>query len=890
MQALCVTGQMNELCSRPNYDTLAAQNGLVGRYRQLNRSGKGSGSKGRRCMALRALKTNLLLASVLTVTVAMPAFAQSNDNTATGDIIVTARRSEERLQDVPISITVLSQDAITKRNIYNGTDLGIYVPSLSTNQSFGAEKASFAIRGFTQEGKTSPSVAVYFADVVAPRSNGGTTSGNGAGVGAFMDLENVQVLKGPQGTLFGRNSTGGAILLVPAKPTDKLEGSIEGSLGDYNMHRIQAVLNAPLSSTFRVRGAIDWNQRDGYLNNRSGVGPKDFGNTNYFAARLSIVGDLTPDLENYTIASYSRSDTHGVIQTVRGCNRNYATAGGLTQILGQYVCAQADRAAALGYGFWDVENSDPTAREYVRQWQVINTTTWKASDTLTIKNIASYAEYRELADFNLFGDNMVSSGQPLDLFAFFGAHVLRPTTPGQVLPGITLHPGVTGDNSAQSTFTEELQFQGRLGDDRFIWQGGAYLEVSHPLGFNTGLTAIFDSCTNVATYQCTNPISLPPVFFLGSISASNVKDFFNSKAFYAQGTYKFTDQLSLTGGFRYTWDKVSSESRNVNVATPQTGPTPFTCQNILKFNVGGDLSKPLYVDSPISAQCDAVLHQNSSRPTWLIDLDYKPTEDILLYAKWARGYRQGTINSNNLGLEIAGPEKVDTYEGGLKASFRGRVPGYFNLAGFYNDFTGQQLAFNSVVALAYQGKVPNAQPILNAGKSRIWGIEVDTSISPFTGFKLDAGYTYLNTKLLSITIPTPPIYYAVLAPSATAGESLALSPKNKVTITGTYTLPLDESIGRVSLGVTYSHIDANRAIASTLAPNYIVPATDQVNLNVDWQSAFAKPIDLSFFMTNVTNEKLIVYPNSGYATFGVIGGQTNQPRMFGFRLKYHFGT
>jgi iron complex outermembrane receptor protein len=464
--------------------------------------------------------------------------------------------------------------------------------------------------------------------------------------------------------------------------------------------------------------------------------------------------------------------------------------------------------------------------------------------------------------------------------------LVLPTAPGQILPGITLHPGITGDNSAQSTFTEELQFQGRSADGRFIWQAGAYLEVSHPLGFNAGLTAIFDSSTDVSTYQCTNPL------LLGSISASNVKDYFNSKAFYAQATYKFTDQLSLTGGFRYTWDKVSSESRNVNIAAPASplAPSRFTCQNILQFNVGGITGSPLFVDSPISAQCDSVLHQNSSRPTWLIDLDYKPTDDILLYAKWARGYRQGTINSNNLGLEIAGPEKVNTYEGGLKASFHGAVPGYFNLAGFYNDFTGQQLAFNSVVALQYQGKVPNAQPILNAGKSRIWGIEVDASVSPFNGLKLDVGYAYLNTKLISITPPPVPVYYARLDASATPGETLALTPENKVTVTGTYTLPLDESIGHVSLGATFTHADANRAIASTLAPNNIVPAADLLNVNVDWQSAFGKPIDLSFFMTNVTNQKLIVYPNSAYATFGITGGQLNQPRMFGFRVKYRFGS
>lgn len=859
----------------------------------------------------RLYKSALLIGSALSAP--LPAFAQdaANPNASAmsaqaessnnpGDIIVTARRSEERLQDVPISITVLSQDAITKRNIISSTDLGTYVPSLSTNQSFGAEKASFSIRGFTQEGKTSPSVAVYFADVVAPRSNGGTTSGNGAGVGSFMDLQNVQVLKGPQGTLFGRNSTGGAILLVPQKPTDRFEGYVQGSIGDYDMRRVEAVLNAPLADTFKVRLAIDRNERDGYLHNRTDIGPKDFGNVNYFAARLSVVADLTPDLENYTIASYSRSDTHGIIQQVRGCNRDYATAGGVTQIVGQFACAQADRAAANNYGFWDVENNDPTARELVRQWQVINTTTWRASDTLTIKNIVSYAEYRESADFNLFGDNLVSSGQTLN-FAPLGLGVGAggecflgtpgcvtplqiPTVAGQTLPGITLHPGVSGNNSAQSTFTEELQFQGRSGDDRLTWQGGAYLEVSKPLGWNTGLTSIFESCTDVATYQCTNPV------LIGSISASNVKDSFNSKALYAQATYKLTDQLSLTGGFRYTWDKVSSEAENVNIFVPQQGPTPFACQDVVRFNVGGLTGSPVFVNGPLSAQCDNVLHENSSRPTWLIDLDYKPNEDMLLYAKWARGYRQGAINSNNLGLEIAQPEKVDTYEAGAKTTFRGAMPGYFNVAAFYNNFTGQQIAFNSVVALAFQGKVPNAQPILNAGKSRIWGIEADASISPFAGLRLDASYAYLNTKLISITPPTPiPVYYASLESSADVGQPLVLSPKNKFTVTGTYTLPLDESIGRVSLSATFTHTDKNKAFSATLAPNNIIPAANLLNLNADWNSVLGQPIDLSFFMTNVTNQKLIVYPNSAYATMGVSGGQLNQPRMWGVRLKYRFG-
>lgn len=660
-------------------------------------------------MEKTSIRRMLKVGSALPVLLfALPAAAQEASNAdASGvdanDIIVTARRSEERLQDVPISITVLSQDTLTKRNIYNASDLGTYVPSLSTNTNFGPEKSSFAIRGFTQEGKTSPSVGVYFADVVAPRANGGTTSGNGAGVGSFMDLQNVQVLKGPQGTLFGRNTTGGAILLVPAKPTDKLEGFIEGSVGDYDMHRLQGVLNVPVNDTFRVRAAVDWNQRDGYLRNRSGIGPDRLGNTNYVAARVSVVGDLTPNLENYLIMSYSRSNTRGVTERFFACNTN-PPAGTLSAALAPLACLQVARQSARGDGFWDVENTDRHPQELVEQWQVINTTTWRATDTLTIKNIVSYAEYREKADFSLWGSNL-----------------LVPGAGGLELPTITIEPGPSGLNSAQSTFTEELQFQGHTVNDRFNWQAGAYLELSNPLGFSSSYADVFIDCANAATFQCTNPLGF------GSISSTNYRDTFNNKGLYAQATYKLTDKLSLTGGIRYTVDHLTDINRNLNIAVPTPGSTVITCQNIIKFN-NGSLSSPLFVSLPADPRCQNVFKVQSSRPTWLIDVDYKPIEDVLLYAKWARGYRQGGINPNNLGIETWGPETVDTYEAGAKTSFRAPVPGYFNIAAFYNDFRGQQISVNSVVAPAFNGTVPPIQAIVNAGKSRIWGIEVDSTL------------------------------------------------------------------------------------------------------------------------------------------------------------------
>jgi len=851
-------------------------------------------------MNKRQLIATTALSSALLLGLAAPAQAQNatSPQAASSEdapIIVTARRSEEKLQDVPISITVLSQETLSKRNIVSTADLGTYVPSLAVNQQFGPEKSSFVIRGFTQEYHTAPTVGVYFADVIAPRALGPTTSGNGAGVGSMFDLQNLQVLKGPQGTLFGRNTTGGAILLVPQKPKDSFGGYIEGSTGAYNTRRVEAVLNVPLGDTVRMRGGIDWNQRDGYVKNHSGIGPDRYRDTNYVAARLSIVADLTPDLENYTIGSFSHSNTKGDVPKLAYCNQaaasafpSQALAFNFSGFLPYLACAQIARQNARGDGLWDVETNNPNPREEIKQWQVINTTTWKASDNLTIKNIISYAEYREWANFSLWGDNfLIPAGTPF-------AGVFLPPVGAIGSKTIALQEGLKGPTSAQSTFTEELQFQGVAANGRLNWQAGAYIEIAKPLAWNSQLVEIFINCTSVQQKICSPSDT-------GSISDASSKDWFNNKGLYAQGTYKFTDQFSFTGGIRYTWDKQRDDAQLLNINFPTATSTRFpgapagvpiyTCQNQLLYHGPAGLLQPLIV--PNSDNCNQSLTIESSRPTWLLGFDYKPNSDMLIYIKYARGYRMGSITNNSIGLEKSTPEKVDSYEIGAKTSFHGAMPGYFNIAGFYNDFRDQQLATNSVIAPAYQGIIPPAAPVVNAGKSRIWGIEIDTAVSPFRGFKLDLGYTYLDTKLISFTTPPVPVYYSSLTPATDVGGPLPLSPKNRITISGTYTLPLADNIGRISFGATFTHTDSNAARSKGVTgPNdgYLVPASNHLNLNANWDSVLGAPIDLALFMTNVTNESFLVFPTGGYFTFGGDGGHSNEPRMWGVKLKYRFGN
>ncbi|MCB2072220.1 MAG: TonB-dependent receptor [Novosphingobium sp.] len=875
-------------------------------------------------MANRLIKNALLLSVAASgIAAATPALAQDSAGaTASGDIIVTARRVEERLQDVPISITVYNQDELTKRNITVATDLATYTPSLSVNERYGPEKASFSLRGFNQDQSTAPTVGVYFAEVVGVRAQGGTTSGNSVGAGAFMDLENVQVLKGPQGTLFGRNTTGGAILLTPKKPTDNLEGYIEGTYGNYDQVRVQGALNVPLADTFKVRVAVDRNKRDGYMRNLSDVGPKAYNDRNYLAARLSILAELTPDLENYTIFHYSDSDTNGYAARIVGCSTAFAPNAGTSGIVASACADQVARQNARGDSLYDVESSNRNPFLKIKQWQVINTTTWQASDTLTVKNIMSYGEFEERANFDLYTSNFTVSNVTTpgyDLPGFYPNTVsplipafinVPPGTPFQYIVLDTADP-VTG-NSSQSTFTEELQLQFDSVDGRFNGVLGGYLEFSRPLGFNGGRTGIYLNCVRPQNLECQNPL------LFGSISESHTKLNFDNHGIFAQGTYNFTDQLSLTAGVRYTFDKIAGlqdstrAGFSANAGTGPLFPDPLTgvmiaraCTDSFRHGPAQLAADGLPPPAADRSVCTTRLTNKSNKPTWLINADYKITPDLMVYAKYARGYRQGGINFTNPGVELWGPESLDSYEVGVKSSFRGAVSGYFNVTGFYNDLKDMQV-FAGLVSDT--PGVAGGAAILNAGSAESYGVEVDGSIAVLdNSLRFDLGYTYLHTevkdveagatkgdgsRLGDLLVGTP---FGAVTPTVSPGSQFTLSPKHKLTATATYTLPLDASIGDISIGATWVHTGkqiSNGSVPAVLpdgTPLGSIPSYDLLNLNLDWKSVAGSPIDLAVFATNVTKEVYPVNTGGGWNSSGIGDWLLGVPRMYGVRVRYNFG-
>lgn len=873
-------------------------------------------------------RTILLAATALGGTVAMPALAQSANEGSANDIIVTAQRIEQRLQDVPISITVYDQEQLANQNVTSAKDLATFTPGLAVNSRYGADSTNFSIRGFTQEQRTSATVGVYFADVVAPRGSGGTFGGDGAGPGALFDLQNIQVLKGPQGTLQGRNSTGGAVLLVPRRPTDALEGYVEGSIGNYDLRRFQGVLNVPLAETFKVRLGLDRQIRDGYLKNIGTLGDglngdHGMGDVDYWAGRLSVLAELTPDLENYTVATYSHSDSNGIIPRLINCTDSISSQN--FGVLSKARC-QAQLARQADEGFWTVQNRMGDSISALRQWQVINTTKWTVNDSLTITNIASYAEFRQRTNLELFGNYYlasaavdpatVTSGAQVTGFAFTHANNFNKHT------------------NAQSSFVEELRFAGNVGE-ALTWQGGLYMEVNNPLGFSGVQTATGTACADIDALNCVTQAG----YSLGSINMQLSKTKFTDYAVYGQASYKITPQLTFTAGLRYTWDK---QAATINLQT--VTPTVSYCQNQLAADYG-----PLGTASPGLSHptadrllyCNQQLQQKSKAPTWTVGLDWKPIEEVMLYAKWSRGYRSGglslfgpdsapynaTTNPTPTNLQPYDQEKVDTYEVGTKTNWYGPVPGSFNLSAFYNSFTDQQLLLGAVI-----GVRPNAM-VANAGKSRLYGLEADLNLRPFEGMSISVSYAYLNTKIQEFTAPDVGAGVTLTPPNV--GDPIPNTQPHKLNITAAYTLPLPESVGKITLGGTWVYTAGyeavvascpsaavlrgcfdstnntqafyepatgamtNTATATTRAnpglglvnvnPNGgHIPSSRILNLNATWEGILGSPIDASFFVTNVTNEKYFISLNDNSAR-SFRSGLVGEPRMYGMRLKYTFG-
>ncbi|WP_372783145.1 TonB-dependent receptor [Litorivivens sp.] len=832
-------------------------------------------------------------ASLAAALTASAAYAQDGTNTnntrevktsALEEVIVTATRREESAQDVAISITVFSDEQIANANMTNAADLATYTPSLSTNTRFGNENTSFSLRGFTQSLRTAASVATYFAEVVAPRGQTSQTSGDGAGPGYFYDLQNVQVLKGPQGTLFGRNTTGGAVLLVPNKPSDEFEGYIELSDGDMGISRLQGVVNFPVADNFKIRFGVDKNERDGHLNNVANIGAEALGNTDYTALRLSVVWDITDDLENYTIFNVVDSESKGYTSRLFTCNDNADPSVNTFYALTGPACAQQlERQEAMGQrGWYDLVSTIATPITTIQEKRVINTTTWNLSDTVTLKNILAYSHLETENGSDIFGTQFTETAAGLTaLGGIFPAPLPGADPRREFAVGVSV-PSPDIPVTSQVGWIEEIQLQGISFDGRLIWQGGAYYESSKPDGFSGNTSAGLISC-DLTTIESADPNDYNCFDItngtLGSVLDQEYKTEFLNKAIYAQASYDLLQTLSITAGLRYTWD----ETRGFGIKRRHT----FTGEN----------------RNPDPIVSISTPEQESNAPTGMIEVSYQPINDVMVYGKYIRGYRQGSVNlAADPGLDSHDYETVDTYEIGLKSRFGGWFPGRFNIAVFDNELTDMQLQYGYISATAGP-----TTTVANAGEAEIKGFEIEAMVQLYEGLTVNLSYSELDTKLVeAANIDPQKVNDAVTAasgdpfsgfiasqtatPIADKGDELPFAAEQAWVATLNYQLPIPAEWGVLSASMTYVHTGEQRAAASSASPFAILPSYDLINYNASWLSIMGSDFDLSVFATNVRDEEYLTYISGTYNTLSFESVQVGLPKMVGARLRYNFGN
>ncbi|MCK9541733.1 MAG: TonB-dependent receptor [Novosphingobium sp.] len=593
-----------------------------------------------------------------------------------GEIVVLARKRAERLQDVPIAVTAMSGDALTNQSVQSFRDIQEQTPSLSINPISGDRNATaISLRGQSQTDAlltVDPAVGIYLDGVNISKTISTEMSN-------LVDIDRVEVLKGPQGTLFGRNTTGGAINIFYKQPTDRFEGKLIVRTDEYRRAGGALILNVPLASTLALRVVGQYDKRDGYGINRFD-GRQVGGDLNGGSLRGTLRWAPTDDVEVLIRGDYNKSDTSTLPWHVIGIRNPSA----ILSIIG----TQGGNAASIlaqSSDYRDI-NHNWRNRSRIESWGTSATVSIRLNDAVEFKSITSWRELDRLTQHDL------------DATAYNLIHVRQPTH--------------------QEVFTQEGQLSGVALDDRLNWIVGAF--YSRETGTDGTRTVNFNATTNVdgRTVNVTD----------GSVKNTSIAGF-------AQATFKFTDQFSLTGGLRYTKDTKVLVSRN-HVDRPLG--TFLSC----------NLPVALVGTATTAEACTAHLKDSYDDLSYMATVDFKPRDGLLVYLRTARGYKAGGFNlrggADPLTFQPFDPETVTDYEIGLKSDWfdrRLRV----NLAGYISKYDGIQRTV--IVGSTLPPPAPPTLTVVrNAAKGTIKGVEAEVTAVPVDGLTLRGSAGYVHAR------------------------------------------------------------------------------------------------------------------------------------------------
>jgi iron complex outermembrane receptor protein len=708
---------------------------------------------------MKGIRTALYGVGVAALVIGLTANAQAQDaaqttseapqaNTFEGDIVVTANKREQNLNDVGMTVTAISGDDLDERRITSVQDIAAAIPGLKFAES-GTGTPIYTLRGigFNEESLgVYPSVSVYTDEVPLPFPV--------LALRAAFDLERVEALKGPQGTLFGQNATGGAINYIAAKPTDTLEYGADISYGRFNDISGNAFISAPLGAPGAggVRLAVTAANSDGWQRSLTRPGDRN-GAQKYLAGRLTI--DVNPTETLRLLATFTawqdKSEPQAAqLIAVRAQNPGTVQPGVRAAPFGTRDPRSADWTTTANYSvFRNVAIGDFT---------VVPRTT----PDLTPRSNRKFIQGALRADLDL-GD--VATLTSITSYLDFSQHLYSDKD------GTAQAVANIGDGLADiRSFNQELRIANQ-GSGPFRWVLGANYEKSRTFE-DQGLTFANGSS------------SAPGTLFINTTGSEVLQNIRNYAGF-ANAEYDIADTLTLKLGGRYT------NSRNrAELCSKGNGDGLVS----VLFNIiGGFSGNPFtpigvngcYVLNARGVPGDRILDTLSEDNfSWRAGLDYKPSDDVLLYANVSRGFKAGSFptlaSADFRAYRPVVQESVLSYEAGFKASLADRLI-QFNGAAFYYDYTDKQI----------RGKVVDPifdvlDTLLNVPKSEVMGAEAELTVRPATGLDLVGSVTYLDSKVKTdggARFVGPTAYgnncgtTAVPGPCDFTGSELPFSPK-----------------------------------------------------------------------------------------------------------------
>jgi iron complex outermembrane receptor protein len=770
------------------------------------------------------------------LSVASVAQAQEAETLTVDSIVVTAQKREQNLQDVPVVVTAVSAKLLQDTGVKDIKDLTILTPGLTVTSTTSEASTTARVRGVGTVGDNpglESSVGVVIDGVYRPR--------NGVSFGDLGEMERIEVLKGPQGTLFGKNTSAGVINVVTKEPEFGFGATAEATVGNFNAHGLSASVTGPLFGTETLAGRlyVAARERDGYNDVVTGKGPsKRDGDQDqgFYTVRGQLLFVPNDEATFKLIGDYTKRDENccGAVQLRTG-----PTAAILNLLAGGTALAPtADPYARVAY-------SNRGAPSSIEDKGV----SLEGNIDLPIGTLTSISAIR-----NWRTDN----GQDADFTTADLAYRNKDGT----------------NYSEFTTFTQELRLAGKTG--KLDWLVGTFLADEK---LETRANFLYGNdyeqyLGRLLSRSAANPAGIANFVSLLTGRAPNTTftpgqglyDKYNQRAktvaLFTNNTYQFTDAFSITAGLRYSIDKKDLDTYQTTSDGGVGCGVALTAAGQARIaSIVGAAATPTIVGNLCLPWANPLFNgrgtnQSRTDKEWsgTVKAAYRFSPEVFSYASFARGYKGGGYNldrtQSSNGLPTGGSgvvpiydtsfpgEFVDSYEVGLKNTLFNRSV-LFNVSAFYQKFTDFQL--NTFLGTSFA--------VRSIPEVTSQGIDADFLwFTPIRGLMVQSGLTYADTKYGKQAIPNDPTNALALLP----GSRLSLAPKYSLSGSATYEHPVGDNLkARFNVGAKYS---SAYNTGSDLFPPKVQKAYTVVNARVGLGAADEK-WTVELWSQNLLNEK-----------------------------------